>query len=486
MPLSERTVTSELSNDYTLPDYQPEIRRLLYIGSTVLPPAKYVGGGNVELDGTVDYQILYIGGDGELHTAPLSASYGVHVPMENPSAFDLNEGVSVFANVQAENLTARVSAPRKLTVRCRMRSSVTAYANMPMGEKSSGTVDPASLCRLEKETKCADWASGRSEILELSEELPLHDPELRVIGANGAVHVQETSCREGEIVARGEIFLKVLYTVGGDLPQTEVRKIPFEGTVEFEDASHNMASCAVTGCVSEIALEVEENAVLCRIQMILEARTGCNESIPYTADLYSTENPCRTQYADFEVPVVLPAVNGNLSQSERLSASEKGIPDGARVVDVYPVASIDHCEAKDGKYIFTGQSRYVLICEKDGEYSATEILLPLRYEADGCDLPLKNADAHATVVSCRAAVNGSTLELDGELSISASMTGSEPIRVLSEAEFSPAQAKTSRDLVLCYPSPDDSVWSVAKRYMVTPDRISGDPATDAYLVIQGA
>ena len=66
MPLCDRTVNTEINGEYTLPDYQPEIRRLLNVGLTVLPPAKYVGAGGVELNGTVEYRVLYVGGDGGL------------------------------------------------------------------------------------------------------------------------------------------------------------------------------------------------------------------------------------------------------------------------------------------------------------------------------------------------------------------------------------------------------------------------------------
>ena len=68
MPLCERTVTTELSNDYTLPDYQPEIRRILKVIPSILPPAKYIGGNNAEFNGTIDYNMLYVGADGGIYS----------------------------------------------------------------------------------------------------------------------------------------------------------------------------------------------------------------------------------------------------------------------------------------------------------------------------------------------------------------------------------------------------------------------------------
>ena len=81
MPVCNKFVTTELSNDYILPDYQPEIRKVLGITSEILPPAKYVGAANAEFNGTVDYQVTYVGADGELYSMPLSAEYSFSVPL---------------------------------------------------------------------------------------------------------------------------------------------------------------------------------------------------------------------------------------------------------------------------------------------------------------------------------------------------------------------------------------------------------------------
>ena len=263
-----------------------------------------------------------------------------------------------------------------------------------------------------------------------------------------------------------------------------LRKLPFSGTLESEEMPADGMSARVSGCVSELSVRAEEDKILCDVQMILEAHMGSNAEVCYTADLYSTEKPCRTSYAEHEIPLFLGAVTGNLSQSERLSAAEKGIPAGAEVVDVYGNAIFDGCEKRDGRYILSGQSRYVFICQRDGEYSATEVLLPLRYEAEGGEIEPNWSDACADVVSCRGRVNGDVLELDAELAISGDFMGTQSIRVLESAEFSEDKKKKSGDTVLCYPASDDTLWNIAKKYMVNPEDIEGTPESDAYLLIR--
>ena len=55
LPVCDKGVISEISGDFTLPDYQPEIKKLLRITANVLPASRYVGDRNAEFSGNVDY-----------------------------------------------------------------------------------------------------------------------------------------------------------------------------------------------------------------------------------------------------------------------------------------------------------------------------------------------------------------------------------------------------------------------------------------------
>lgn len=482
-PMCETTVTNEISCEYTLPDYLPEIRRLLYVTSTILPPAKYVGGSNAELDGTVDYQVLYVGSDGALYTVPISCEYNLNVPLEKVSEFDLNEGVTVFVTSNTENVSARASGPRRLSMRMRMRSRIRAYGKMPYGERCVGDAPEESVYKLKKTSKCTELVSALSDVLTVSEEISCMGDDVRVIGAEGKVHVDETFICDNGVNAKGNVMLKLLCVNSDGRVETVLRKLPFDTEIDAEIPVGEEQYCRVYGTVSEISVNVGEGKIICDVKTLLDAQIGVNRPISYTADIYSTEKTSTCEYAEHAVPVMLRAMNGNFSQSERISLSEISIPEGANALDVCASVAFDNCEESNGRYVLTGQSRYVLVCEKDGEYSACEVDIPIRFETEGAG-KLNIADISADVISCRARVGGENLELDSEISIAASFLGTENITALKSVEFSETIQKESGELILCYPAPDDSAWTVAKRYSVAPEDVSGDPKIDTYLMIR--
>ena len=68
-PIMARTATQELADDFSLPDYKPEIRRLISVTASVSPAAHYLTTGHAEFAGTVRYCIRYEGGDGGVWSA---------------------------------------------------------------------------------------------------------------------------------------------------------------------------------------------------------------------------------------------------------------------------------------------------------------------------------------------------------------------------------------------------------------------------------
>ena len=65
----ERTV--EVGGDFTLPDYLPEIRRILRAEATCAPMGEYIKDGRGEYAGSVSFTLIYQDGEGVVTAVPL-------------------------------------------------------------------------------------------------------------------------------------------------------------------------------------------------------------------------------------------------------------------------------------------------------------------------------------------------------------------------------------------------------------------------------
>ncbi len=474
MPLCDRIISSEVSNDYVLPDYQPEIRRVLRVSATSLPPAKYIGGGKAEFNGTVDYQLLYIGSDGELYSAHFSAEYDFSAPLEITSDFDLGEGVLLLADTKEENISVRVSAPRKLNIKCRLGSRVRAYGMMIAEERITGEeVQPECIQRLENMASASVMLSGTGETSELSDEIAFSGEDTRIISASAEAIIKETVASEGYADCRGEIALRLLVCRDGASASAEVlsRNIPFDQRVEIDDLTPN-GVCRGKIYISDVSVSVDEGRIISVLNIIPEVSACCDTSFVYTKDMYSTGNYCESAYKDYAVPSVTVVPSSNFSQNKRIALSELGISDGSRVIDVFCKPTAEKIESVKNKYTVSGQCKYALLLENEGEYNICELTLPIKYEFSGDYGTPESFSADMQTLSCRARIDGDNLGIDAELSVCAELCEVKRINALSEVRFGERLKRGEGDVVICFPAPDDTVWTVAKRYFVPTSKIS--------------
>ena len=58
---------AEVAEDFTLPDYRPEIRRIAGIRGEAAIDGKYLAGDELEADGSVTYAVIYQDAEGRLY-----------------------------------------------------------------------------------------------------------------------------------------------------------------------------------------------------------------------------------------------------------------------------------------------------------------------------------------------------------------------------------------------------------------------------------
>ena len=290
-PLCDRLTTFELSSDFSLPDYQPEIKRLLRVKATVLPPDRYVGSGNADFSGSVEYQVLYAANDGALYSTTELGEYHFSVPVEMTSDFEWNEGIGCDCELIPEHTVGRLSAPRKFSVKCRLKARVCLWGTRLLEEIVSG-VEKDDVQRLRGYFDTAELFVGTGDALQLGDEI-LYDgkeDDIRVILADGQVFVSDATAGSGIVCCRGEVILKLL--IADDTKPSSIetvwRRIPFVQDVPTDGAGVNCDAFA-SGVCSDLRVSVEENRILCDVSVHLQAQARRNNHVSYTRDIYSTK-----------------------------------------------------------------------------------------------------------------------------------------------------------------------------------------------------
>lgn len=489
MPIIRRQINSDVSEDFTLADYYPEIRKVLYLREVLLTPSKFVSGNKIDIGGVVDYDLVYVSGDGRICSAPFSSEYSFSLPLDNASDFEISEGFTINAHTVSESSGVRVSAPRRLQIRSHLCTSVGVWGKVLCCEKISGLGEGENFERLGGTFEGLEMACETSDIISLSDEYRLPSENCRVALAEGDVLVE--SMRIDDDIARinGDIMLKLLvFCDGSKTGERVIRKLPFEAETDLDgiDMSGDPL-CRVNGNVTDLSIEIEDGTARIEANLILELCGVSRREMNFTKDAYSVARGCECTMTRRDIPVVLYNRNAKISQSERITASDFGSFEGAQVIDTNASAIVDKVEKSDNGYVVRGTCRYNLLCLKDGEYTSSDIRIPFKYETDVIEIDgveMDGYDALANAFDVRARIDGENINIDCEISLSCSIWGKKSMEMLDSIDFYEPAEHSRGNIVVYFPQSDDTLWKIAKRYSVLQSEVNGDPTSDSFVMIE--
>ena len=463
VPMLQKSLTTELSEEFSIPDYKPEIKRILRVEAQALPADRYVGSSSAEFSGKMQYTIFYLGEDGELYGCSFEGDYRVLQPLEIPGDLSFDEGILCDADIFSESVTGRLLSPRKFLVKTRLHSEIRLYATKNLEEETGD----GECERLTAELTACEHLTGRSEPFHLFDEVILPSGDsTRLVACSGRAFANEVFCSGGKVICRGDAILK-LTTVQegeGNTPAILLRKLPFTSEITIDGLAKD-ASAAVEGRVIECSVTVEEGRILSDAQVVLSARALQNKPLVYTRDAYTIGRESSAAFEACSCPIPLASANGNFTLSTSLSFAEVGLTPDQEIFDVSMTPIVREASTENGRLILSGKCRCHAVANGGDEWTSAEFEVPFRYDGGACaDTAAKDLLATAQALSVGLRKEGDALRLDGEIALAYTLSGEEAFtRVVSLTVGDPITAPASV-LHVCYPTSSDSLWSLAKRY----------------------
>lgn len=466
----DNSLTHEASREYSLPDYMPPIRRVVALRSTALPEGRYVsaapGGISMEFSGSVSHSLLYTDEEGRLCSASLSADYGSTVNLPPDSDH-------VRVSTAVESSSCRVLAPRKLNIRTRLKTAVSAIGSVSLEEKSVGVTpaDEAAIRRLPVEYRAVRCLHGESKGLRTDGILDTVDRAVKPIACDGDLILREARATDGGVEVRGTVTLECLCVPDGEdarpaMPERRSRTVDFEERIEIPELRSGDLVSAAGRCVSLVVNTDEtpggERELSYELTFDLEADAVRNEILRATADLYSTERETECTHRESATLYGERALMNSFTLSESVPRKESGVP---RAADVSASASVERWEAKNGKLQISGTVTFSVVCCGEGmEFTSEDYRIPFRYE---CDCAAENClvlcTCHPTAESAR--FEEGRVTLGAELYLSGTVFGRNTVTTVDSLRLrEPYPPKDSACLRAYYPSEGETLWQIAKRY----------------------
>ena len=470
-------LTAECTVEYTLPDYLPELRRILRVDARPIPADRYLDGTHAEFSGLVAFCVVYADGEGRLAALTQNGDYTLKAECAVPARIAL-------ADIECDTPVCRLSGPRRLT----LRTTVRARPHL-LGELTLPAYPTEGLEVLPYTASVRQSCVSETQEVSLSESIAVpgvQPDELRLLACDGGILFDEARPGEGSVRLRGTAFIRVLAIREDGTPHAFHSEIPFERELTCDGAAPKDA-CIPTGCITVLNARPSgdgEGGTRIELDGVAECAVRLYRNHPITVNraVYSPDFRTEVTLANATAERLLGAMAGSYTVSGSCPVPA-GETRAAVILDAVAIPTVRRVCAEEGRTVISGDVRVRLLLAgapegEDGKIacSSIEFTHPFRLEP-----PLSVArdaepryDVRIEAPRVRARIEDGGYAADTELALSATAFVEEGFTYVSGVTRHEDEGYAPRTdcMTVVYPDGGDTLWAIAERYHTTPARLA--------------
>lgn len=462
----------ESVGEYSLPDYNGDVKRVLAVKTRVHPSGKFVGDDSLEVSGTVSYEVVYLDSENNVTHADFSTDYDAAIKINADTYVDSDVTTSV------SGCNVRLVGPRKLAVKCSLDSDVRIL------ERRVYSVEGDAFMEYEPEvlsTGASIFTSGfsRGEACEMNEELVSIEgaiaDEVEVLLSDAVFNAEAVDVSGDAAVVKGSAVLSALLKNADETPRLISKEIPFAREIALLDADSFISLRAGVEMTSlKCSVTPTEDGVCVSASLIFIPKL-CGEKnteLDLVGDAYLKERTTENEYNEFAYTEHVCSDTFDRTLEFKKPISEIGLERVEDVVYSEAQAKIERCEIDKEKVLIEGEMRFSGIAKYTSEDGAVNYS-PVKFSAHFNENVNIDCQIHDNMrVNCAANASNPKIYFD-ENNVYASADATFFITLstqrrqrclgasyLTDEEY----IKDESVVTVYYPDPSESLFSIAKRF----------------------
>ncbi len=471
--------------DYVLPDYYPDIFKILKCTLTPGVVSYSVSGSQLFIDGVVYIKVLYLSEDSsDINCVEQRYTYSKTIELVKAAERPV---VSLFC--KADYCNCRAVSGRRIDVRgavsCKIRVTGCYEGEILCGASGAGTEvrrDSVNYCG-------SRLFAGRQYVVREDIETGAGGGIAAVLNVSCSAAVTDTKIISDKVVVKGEAKIKSLYLIrtGSGETETEVMEaaIPLSQIIDMAGVT-DAHSCYAQFDVMDCDLEIKqgddgENRMLgCDLTLDCKVTAYRETVLSPVCDLYSTEyesgysvTPVKLEYSpqllmpQFGIRSVLECSEGNIGEVFDCRCDLLG-------------TTVRAAEEGERRLVITGQANVQLIGKSgEGKPIFTEKTESFEFETEAAMLgDGYSANISVYVASVTYSISGdNTVEAHVQLCAQGLVYQVRTVNAITEISLNEERPKEKNGdyaLKLYYAESGEAVWDIAKRYNTSVSAITAE------------
>lgn len=459
--------------DISLPDYCPDIQKILKCQVYPRITSRGVTGDKLEVEGNYTVRVFYL----DANAATVRCCESSSSFYSSASLKQAPENPRVFASVRVEYINCRATSPRRLDIHgafsvcgkvlCQNSCEVACNIEGDDIEQRSMELPFSRIAAFSQQQFSVD------EVLELGQGKLEPDNILRT---DAFATLTDYSIVANKIMAKGDVCIKFLYASAEGALESMEYAIPYNEMLDCDGVTED-CMCDIRITVSDISVQIKNDysgdSVYFDTQVRLFAAAVAYEktSIDIVTDAYSKlyDLDINAKQKTFDNLVDL------LQETYAAKASLEVSDSISKIIDVWNEMSTVTATKEGGAIQFRGKLNIcVLAINEDGRPFYFERMVDFEYACSWQgEQPQLKCDAAVTVEGIGYRITGDGLDIKADLQLTASIFSQDTCKVIYDvtADETKPRIRENAALNIYYADAGETLWDIARTYCTSVDAI---------------
>lgn len=481
----ETTVEQPIDIDFTLPDYCPDINKILKCQVKPLIQNRTINGNKLDIEGNIKVRLMYLDEEKQIiRNFKYVSPFSMKVDIKNQDKEIINP--VIFTTENLEYLNCRAISPRRMNINGAFSVNIKILAKAckeiinkitddDIEQKLNNITVSSLVCEVEKTFLI-------SEILELAKDKP---PIENIIRSNITPVLDEVKAIDDKVILKGEASIKVVYQSDLQTNNIEIMEysvpisqiLPMEGVNE---SSTCQACIKLLNYNMQPKEDTDASMTLIETEMHFIASIMAYEEkqIDLVSDAFSTKYEMQLDYKN----ILLDKVENTLSETIMLKDTvetdkSKSI---SEIIDVYNEFITTNAIILNNKIKISGKYNLCILA-KDSENQPFYLEKLSEFEHI---IDYDNISDLAKVNICETnplinytLTSSSDIQVKLEVKLNLNIHNWKNYKYICYATADETKEELKDEntsLIIYYAQSGENIWDIARKYKTSPESIKAE------------
>lgn len=460
--------------EFTLPDYCPDIERILKCNIVPRISNLSVLSDSAQVEISANICILYVTNEDKLfgYEMPVNLSKSINVGT-------IEKEIIKYYSAKTEYVNCRAVNNRKIDV----HGSVSVLLKLMMNDEKSfiSDINDSSVVLKKQNEKVLEICGFAEKQVNIADDIILSSSSgsvSNIIREDAKVIIEDCKTLSGKAIIKLNLLYEILYLSSDFRYECIKHTVPVNQVIDIEDTDENSV-CCVKANVCSVNLkpitnsEGEMRTISSNSKINISVTSNRFNDVSMVTDGYCVKYESALEHDAIECDKLIDSLNENVNISECINVSSEI----SEIIDLYCVPLHFACKCESGNTFICGD---IAVCvsleDENGCCKYYEKVVPYNEK-----ISAKDCDEHCTFDFTLSAVNcnysitsGNAIDFKCEMNVYGLITKTCKLNAVTLMSVDEEKEKSFDDmptLVVYFGSKGESIWDIALKYNTSADRI---------------